>query len=98
MYGSLTPKRHIAYCNSKKVSVLDLGTLLAEMRKALSSHQYQSSKTYQSKKGKKSFAGTRFLKRTQTLGYGWWVPWCSISLEGLATAISDKTINNLSTM
>ena len=66
-YGGLTPKRHIAYSNSPAVQVLDLGTLLKAVRDRLSKHTCQSSKTYVSKNGRKRFAGTKFLKRTQML-------------------------------
>lgn len=51
------------------VKVLDIGKLLKEVRDGLSRHGYQSSKTYKSKGGKKSFAGSRYLKQTQTLGF-----------------------------
>ncbi len=69
LYGSLTPKRHIAYCNAKTVQLLDLGTLLKEHREQLSNHAYKSTKKYKSKGGNKTvFAGTRFLKQTQNLG------------------------------
>ena len=67
-YGGLTPKRHIAYANTTAVKLLDLGTLLKEVRERLSKHRCQSSKTYTSKAGKKRFAGSRFLKQTQMLG------------------------------
>jgi len=70
MYGGLTPKRHIAYSNSRTVANFNLGTLVKRAREALSKHAYKSSKTYKSKSsGKKSFAGSRFLKQTQRPGF-----------------------------
>lgn len=66
-YGGLTPKRHIAWSNSPTVQVLDLGTLLKEVRERLSKHRCQSSRTYVSKSGRKRFVGTKFLKGTQML-------------------------------
>ena len=67
LYGGLTPKRHIAYSNAKTIQLLDLGVLLKEVRDKLSKHGYQSTRSYKNK-GKKVFAGTRFLKWTQILG------------------------------
>ena len=70
MYGGLTPKRHIAYSNSRTVANFNLGTLVKRAREALSKHAYKSSKTYKSKSsGKKSFCGSRFLKQTQRHGF-----------------------------
>ncbi|CAL1140558.1 unnamed protein product [Cladocopium goreaui] len=65
LYGGLTPKRHIAYSNTKTIQLLDLGVLLKEVREKLSKHGCQSTRSYQNK-GKKVFAGTQFLKQTQT--------------------------------
>jgi|Cyp1metagenome_2_1107374.scaffolds.fasta_scaffold02216_14 hypothetical protein len=67
LYGGLTPKRHIAYSNTKTIQLLDLGVLLKEVREKLSKHGCQSTRSYQNK-GKKVFAGTQFLKQTQILG------------------------------
>ena len=54
-----------------------MGTLLKEVRDTLSKHGWQSSKTYTSSRGKKSFAGTRYLKHTQSLGcLG--ILWCTM--------------------
>lgn len=66
-YGGLTPKRHIAYSNAKTVQLLDLGTLVKEVRQKLSKHAYQSTRSYKSK-GRKVFSGSPFLKQTQKLG------------------------------
>lgn len=68
-YGAPTPKRHIAYSNAPSVQLLDLGSLVKEVRKRLSKHNQQSSRTYVSRDGKQRFVGTRFLKRTQTLRF-----------------------------
>ena len=68
LYGSLWPKRHIAWSNSKSVQLLDLGRMAKDAMQRLSKHGRKSSRTYLNKQGKKSYAGTPFLKETQILG------------------------------
>lgn len=68
LYGSLTPKRHIAWSNSATVRKLDLGVLAREVREKLSSKR-KSSKTYKNKRGRKAFCGTRHLRGTQKLEF-----------------------------
>ena len=65
LYGSLTPKRHVAYSNAATVRGLDLGVLRKHKREKLSKHKCKSSRTYKNKRGRKVFCGTRFLKQTQ---------------------------------
>ena len=61
LYGSLTPKRHVAWCNAPTVKVLDLGVLAKETKERLSAGARKSAKTYRNKRGKKAFCGTRFF-------------------------------------
>lgn len=67
LYGSITPKRHIAWANARTVKVLDLGRLLREVKERMSSKVRKSSKTYRNRRGGKSFVGTRHLRATQIL-------------------------------
>jgi hypothetical protein len=67
LYGSITPKRHIAWSNARTVKVLDLSRLLREVKERMSSKVRKSSKTYRNRRGGKSFVGTRHLRATQIL-------------------------------
>lgn len=67
LYGSPTPKRHIAWSNAATVQCLDLGILRKFVRQKLSKGSCKSAKTYTNPNGKKSFAGTSLLKHTQQL-------------------------------
>jgi len=76
LYGSLTPKRHVAWCNAPTVKVLDLGVLAKETKERLSAGARKSAKTYRNKRGKKAFCGTRFLRSTQKLEFSRTVQIC----------------------
>ena len=66
-FGAITPKRHVAWANARTVQLLDMGILAKETQQKLSQHERQSTKKYVNRKGKKAYAGTRFLKGTQNL-------------------------------
>ncbi|CAL1131372.1 unnamed protein product [Cladocopium goreaui] len=66
MFGSLTPKRHVAWSNSRSVKLLDLGVLAKVIRDKLAKHAQQSTRKYTNGRGKRAFVGTKFLKNTQT--------------------------------
>ena len=68
MYGAPTWKRHIAWSNAPTVRLLDKGTLTQKHRKLISKFGVKSANTYTNKQGKKSFAGSKALKSTQSLG------------------------------
>ena len=67
LFGSITPKRHVAWSNARTVKLLDLGVLVKEIRDTLRKHSRQTTKKSVSKNGKKGFSGTGFLKATQIL-------------------------------
>ena len=69
LYGSIYPKRHIAWSNAPTVRVLDLGVLAKKVKEMLSAKSRKSSKTYKNKKGEKAFCGTRHLRDTQKLEF-----------------------------
>ena len=66
-YGSSTPKRHVGYSSSRKISLLNLGKLVWDF----SSKKYQKNKTttVKVKNGRKQFTGVKKkLKESQYLG------------------------------
>lgn len=67
MYGGLTPKRHIAWSNSRQVRRLDLGAMVHELRRELTQHRHKSTRKYKTKGGKTGFSGSSRLKATQRL-------------------------------
>lgn len=69
MFGGLTPKRHVAWSNSRSVKLLDLGVLAKVIRDKLAKHAQQSTRKYTNGRGKRAFVGTKFLKNTQILIY-----------------------------
>ena len=62
-YGALTPKRHRAWSNSPKVGLLDRGRLSKVERERCI---VKTTDRKINRQGKKSFAGNRFLKGTQS--------------------------------
>lgn len=64
MYGSATPKRHIAWCNSEWIQCLDLGALRG-WRKEMNPNK--TARVYLDKRGVKRYVGSKFLKATQHL-------------------------------
>lgn len=85
MYGSLTPKRHVAFCNAPTVQLMDLGVLEARVRERLSKHDCKSARTYKNKRGKRAFHGTKWLKGTQILGL-WNKLWASSSCDHVSSS------------
>lgn len=74
LYGSPTPKRHLAYCNSPAISKLDLGKLTGWAKKLLrdEAEGIQPVKTVQKyidKSGKQRYKGTSALKPTESETY-----------------------------
>jgi len=68
MYGSPTRKRHIGWSNSASIRRLDLGRLTRQHAARIAKRGVRSAKTYINRKGKKSFAGSKFLKGTGSHG------------------------------
>lgn len=67
-YGSKTPKRHIAWSNSSKVGLLNLGRLRGWNYKDPAYQANRTAKTI-TKNGKKQFQGNKKqLKESQILG------------------------------
>jgi hypothetical protein len=73
LYGSITPKRHIAWSNARTVKVLDLSRLLREVKERMSSKVRKSSKTYRNRRGGMLAHATyvlhRYLKQRTNMLY-----------------------------
>jgi hypothetical protein len=67
LYGSKSPKRHVAWSNSEAISKLHTGPL--NRGKATSNAKGKTYRTYIDKSGHQRFHGTKFLKGTQILAY-----------------------------
>ena len=92
LFGSITPKRHVAWSNAKTVALLDLGVLAKDIRKKLSQHSRQSTKKTVSKRGKRQFAGTRFLKGTQILNSTYLSRVCGLALVWVSNILKSNMI------
>ena len=68
MYGSPTRKRHIGWSTRPSIRRLDLGRLTRKHAARIAKRGVRSAKTYVDRKGKKSFAGSKFLKGTASHG------------------------------
>ena len=64
-YKSKTPKRHLAFGNTKVLLALDRGRLRKEKRAGVS--KVQTAVHYLDKQGKKRYKGTAQLKGTENL-------------------------------
>ena len=60
-YGSLTPKGHYLYSNSKEVNIFDLGSVV--MRR--SNGGPKTVIKYVNSRGETKYKGSRYLKRTE---------------------------------
>lgn len=74
LYGSETPKRHLAYCNSAAIALLDLGRLEGWCKKVQQQDQSGVSRKktvqkYVDKNGRERYKGTVHLKGTESETY-----------------------------
>ena len=68
-YHSKTPKRHIAWSNSKEIGLLNMGKLRGWQYHSEEYQKHKTATTTVSKNGKKSFQGRKKqLKASQFLG------------------------------
>ena len=65
MYGAPTAKRHVGWSNCRTIKLLDLGRMIRKIHNKKGG--IKSTKTSQSRRGKKSFSGSKFLKSTGPL-------------------------------
>ena len=71
-YGMDSPKRHKALTNNKWAARYNLGKLyLKKFRESQDPQVEKPTRQYVDSKGKRRYAGTRKLKQTQCLGWGW---------------------------
>ena len=79
-FSAATPKRHFAYANSQHILRVDRGVL--QWKNRLNKGQtVQTAVKYKSKSGKTCYKGTPALKKTENLGFDWF-------LEGFPTYIA----------